>query len=124
MKRVKFIKSLNVEILPLTDYNIRYWNTEATPIMDEGEEKLLHTTLKVKMEIIPVHILSKVKGRKRISTTYIAYSKEVEDLLDMPFNTMRREIKELSFSLQFLHNKIDTATIFNKLRYLFTGKLK
>ena len=40
---------------------------------------------------MPVHTLSKVTNGE-VSSTYIAYSKEVQELLVMPFDVMKEEI--------------------------------
>ena len=119
MRYVNFIKSLNVERIPLTGRDMTYYSQNFTLVDDNGEPAFLHTQEQVTIHTIPINLISHVNTEKP-SETYIAYSKEVEELIEIPFMAIKEELYQA-----YTHKrKIETATWINRLQYLFTGNLK
>ena len=122
MKKVKFIKSLVVEELPLTSDNITYHSLDATPVLYKDEYHMLATNVETK--VVPIHIINQFNYEKhQVEEVFIAYSEEVEDLLHMPFKciTESRDMALNSYS-KLLH-KVNKANWIKRLKYLFTRKL-
>ncbi len=115
MRYVNFIKSLNVEKLPLTGTDIQYYSNNFTVVDDAGRPAFLHT-LNTTREVVPVHIISKREYGKR-TDTYIAYTKEVENLLGTPFKAIKEENDRL-------YRYYESKSFWQRLKFLFTGKIK
>lgn len=119
MRMVKFIKSLNVDLIPLTGNDMKYYSQNFTVVDDIGKPAFLHTEVQVKEHVVPINIFSQIRKGKR-TETYIAYSEEVQELLEMPF----KSINEQLYLAEKYKRKIETATWINRLLYVFTGKLR
>jgi len=94
MQLVNFISDLVINEVPRVNRDeVQYhcFSPKFAPISpDDG--LLLEDT--VETRVVPVHTLSKRTNGQTVST-YIAYSKEVQELLVMPFDVMKEEIDAL-----------------------------
>lgn len=119
MRYVNFVKSLVVERLPLAGREMAYYTQDFTCVDDNGEPAMLYTDSNITEHVIPVHMISHINKGERVET-FIAYSKEVEELIEIPFKAITEEL----FRANIYKRKIKTATWINRLVYLFTGKLR
>lgn len=123
MRQVKFIKSLNIEILPLTKYNeVEYHTYNPSHVMSEYDPYFLHTK-DVTTQVVPVNQFTKENSEGERVETYIAYSEEVEELLNMPFKSISHQIEMISRTLDIVRYTVTNATFIKRLKYLFTRKL-
>ena len=123
MRRITFIKSLNVESLPMLNLDeVRYHTAENIRAVSD-EEYLETRDYSVETHIVPVHMLR--TGNEFVKDTlYIAYSKKVQDLLGMPFDVMKKQLDEQSEQIQDLYLKISRirhAKFWKRVRFLFLG---
>ena len=136
MKRVKFVESLNVKEVAVGSCvdMMRYATLEECAPID-GTDRIL-APVKTNTRVVPIHQFCE-SGKPDI---FIAYSKEVEELLGMPFNVLHNDLKEAkayseriksSLSRFTLENdvlskkllQVNNASIWQRLKYLLTGKL-
>ncbi len=130
MRKVTFIKSLNVDLVPMLGHEeVRYHMMGPAPpipiLTDETEEYLL-TEATVETMVVPVHML-RTGNRNVRDTLYIAYSKEVQDLLGMPFDVMKRELDECRAHAEVQLHMLDKyrhAKWWRRLGYLFSRNFR
>ena len=123
MRKVKFIRSLNVELLSLHSTNVKYYSKNFTPVMEGEIPYLLDTPVKINTVVVPITQLTNIDKKGERVDTFIAYSEEVEELLVMPFKAIREEIDIVNSCLDIIKYKVINATFIKRLKYLFTGKL-
>lgn len=151
MKRVKFIKSLNIEEHCLYDNDeyFQYMVCKPLNFVDMEPAAFLETDDIIEHVVIPITDINQCvfsptpeNPHKTVTTTtFIAHSKEVEDLLEMPFkflheqiNGLQRKIDEENGTIYRLSNSLRTAKeglsdyatadVWNRLKYLFTGRIE
>lgn len=126
MRYVKFIKRLVIDKLPMISGDeIRYHTSHDLPPMIDGEMLLVKEP--VITHIVPIHRLCKATrdnrtGENHIDTIYIAYSKEVQELLEMPFDVIKSELETcrvLSHTQAIRLNRVRYATVWIRIKYLF-----
>ncbi len=132
MRYVKFIKGLQVDERPvLGPDEIRYHVMEPMPVPlfngDDQEEYLLPEGT-VETMVVPVHELRGCdkEDPRYPPELYIAYSKDVQMLLQMPFDVMKRQLDEQSTQIMTLYDEraaIRRATWWRRLVYVFDGDL-
>jgi len=92
MKRVKFIKSLNIESANLMGRDeLSYSTFNVTPVRD----LLLETNEPIRDHRVAIHQVSQIIDGARCDD-FIAYSEEVQKLLGMPFDLMKQQIDSLN----------------------------
>ena len=101
MRYVKFIKGLVIDERPMLNPDeVRYHAMGPVPpvpcIEPGGAEEHLLTEETVETMVCPIHEL---RGCDKENPTYppelyIAYSRDVQMLLKMPFDTMKRELED------------------------------
>lgn len=153
MRTAKLIKSLEIEEVQIFSGDEVQYTTLRYPdnLSVVGPEDFMDTDLKVEHSIVPVIRINTPKdvpqheleahgeamGRPPVDELYIAYSPEVQQLLEMPFNVLHQECKSLSASLSTtqtelrvvrgdftdLKLEIDGAGVWQRLKYLFTGDI-
>ena len=125
MRKVKFISGLKVESRPMLNPDeIRYHMMESIPPVPVGDE-FLATTAEVNTMVVPIHWLRKIENGEQVDT-YIAYSKDVQELLEMPFDVLRDENITLTHQLYDARDRIDNicgAGLWRRLKFLFTKKI-
>lgn len=129
MRIVKFIHSLNIQERPYYgEDEINYSNFDRISLIDrEPVGGGILTDEVCETKIVPVHKINRRKiNSNEVETTYIAYSEEVEKLLDMPFTLLKENAKlnsEYSYQLERELRRYTTATWWTRFRYLFTSKI-
>jgi len=132
VRRVQFIKGLVIDERPMVGPDeIRYHamgQVLPVPVFEAGgAEEYLLTEQTVETMVVPIHDLH---GCDTVNPTYppelyIAYSKDVQMLLKMPFDTMKRELEECrDFCTVQRHMLAEylAAPWWRRLRYLFNRK--
>ncbi len=142
MRKVKFIKSLNIEeVMSRDPNNIRYHEVRLDDWSMTLDRQLVNA--KTDKKIVPIHHISEGRRyecedspdgyRAEITDTYIAYSEEVEKLLEMPFKLINDENKELQLKVDRLNSELlEVRSRENRLReslwlrvkFLFNGSRK
>lgn len=150
MRRVKFIRSLNIEERTLYDCedSIRYHRMDKLNWIELGPESAyLETEDTIESVIVPIIKLynsfydptPENPYNVVTKTKFIAYSEEVEEFLEMPFKALHEQIKGLTCTVNRLYDELNTsdnqlyATIYDlnkytranvwaRIKYLFTGK--
>jgi len=144
MRNVKFVRSLNVEIAQvMSDTELRYHDFKMTRMASNGAS-LRFADEEVKEHVVPIHQFCRVTQEARhpgeapeIETTYLAYSKEVEELLELPFLALRNEVRDAHHGriraerqAEDLHSLnsmmtevVEEASFWKRLKFLFGGKL-
>lgn len=124
MREVTFIRGLEVETVRAAPLDgVRYYEMGELPTILPTEE-LLMTEQVVKERVVPVHRLRGLRGPR--SDTYIAYSADVQELLELPFTVMERQLKEQDVALLTLRSRLarlTDATLWERLRFLFQKRL-
>ena len=127
MRYITFIRSLNVERrVPCIGLDeVRYVAPQSAPsIYSEQGLEWLPATKTVEHRIVPVHHICK-QGRDGVrDDTYIAYSKEVEDLIRIPFKAIKESYDTIQGLYAALDETVRDSTLRRRLRYLFTGRLR
>lgn len=130
MREVTFVSGLKIESVLATGANeISYHVMSERPLFATDGSALALENMTVTSQVVPVHALRGLNWRDQ-STTYIAYSKEVQKLLCLPFDAMAKQIEALESTasqLRQLHDKrlreIADSTLWQRLKYLFTRKI-
>lgn len=129
MRYVKFIKGLQIDERPMLNPDeIRHHHMEPMPVPilePGGAEEYLLTEQTVETMVCPIHEL---RGCDNENPTYppelyIAYSKDVQMLLKMPFDTIKRELEECRATCdeqRGMLTDIRTAVWWRRLKYVFT----
>jgi len=130
MRYVKFIKRLVIDQIPMLSRDeIRYQSMEnMVPI---GPDNVLLPDSVVETQIVPIHRLCKAHrdrktGENYVDTTYIAYSKEVQELLEMPFDVIKSELEESRRQLNLVRRRLGdmlNANVWTRIKYLFKQEL-
>lgn len=128
MRYVKFIKALVVDKVPCENRDsIRYSvMQDIIPIVSDRNEVLL-TNEVVQDMVVPVHHLCRnhkdyKTGEIRRTNTFIAYSKEVQELLEMPFDVIKSELEScraLCTMYQGRLSDVKHANLWTRIKYLF-----
>lgn len=142
MKKVKFVRSLNIE-------NVEYYKhdeircTNMTPVMGDYGYGYLDTGAQVTDRVVPITKFTRYKRDPRTQEvfsqdTYIAWSPEVEELLDLPFRSLNEQIDTLKTKTWKLEDELrgykeanrelkscldKSATFWQRVKYLFARKL-
>ena len=107
MKKVKFIKSLNVEevfCIDRADF-IEYssFNTQYMVPIRSSSLAIIDTSNTVKKHAVPIHEIFEYNltedGIEEREETYIAISEEVEKLLGKPYSSLKQENSDLTQEL-------------------------
>ena len=134
MRRVKFIESLNVSEKMVGGMDdIRYHQRgEIEPIRYSEEGEFLISDEPITEAVCSVNQFSKMEGGERIDT-YIAWSKEVQDLIGTPFDLMKGSIDNLQSIVRARDvevcskneriSSILNSTIIERFKFLFTGSI-
>jgi hypothetical protein len=136
-RMVNFVKSLNVERVPMHDSKMFRYSGGYPKVIDTPDfYGIMDSTFEIKEHVVPVQHLSQSwvvpgkssLGRNMVHTkdTFIAVSEEVEDLLMLPFKHQYSKIKDLEYALS--HEKVklwqfQNASIWQRIKYLFTKEL-
>lgn len=141
MRKVKFIESLNIKEVPcMNKEHLQYHviNPAWTSFIGEGSEALCldeePTCRTVLIHHLCKHHRPPFKDPGKLSETeeiYIAYSKEVQDLIELPFDLIseqlsfyKRKNSELSgevIRLEGILMKIKQLSFYQRVKALFKG---
>jgi len=124
MRRVKLIRELVIDEVPVMGCEeIRYFTAPPLRTVGVGPNEFMAVDATVTTHVVPIHRISR-GSPSGVTHTYIAYSKEVQDLLEMPFDAITRE----SENCRALTNKtsrelgaIKNMRFWDRLRFLFVG---
>ena len=125
MRRVKFISGLKIEERPLLDTDEVKYGLYGDYMEAPTEDGMLDVGKAVTEMVVPVHRLSCVTNGTR-KDTYIAYSSEVQDFLETPFDALKEANEMLERQLSDARNRVDSicgAGLGRRLRFLFTRKI-
>tara|TARA_R100001143_G_C3360997_1_gene135681 strand:- start:13239 stop:13616 length:378 start_codon:yes stop_codon:yes gene_type:complete len=125
MKRVKFVRQLVVDDVRYVGDYVEYRCIGTSPDITrvvKGDEEGFLLGVEQK-ELAPVHHLCDVHNGTR-RDLFIAYSKEVQELLGMPFDTLSNELEDAREAISALHSRIGHATLWQRIKYLFTKRLR
>jgi|GEM_PF-4800103 len=103
MKKVKFIRSLNVEEVPCIDRSnfleYSYFDARNMIPIYRSSSAIIDTNNTVKKYVVPIHEIFEYNltedGIEEREETYIAISEEVEKLLGKPYSNLKQENSEL-----------------------------
>lgn len=128
MRYVKFIKGLVIDERPMLNPDeVRHHMIEPMPVPilePGGAEEYLLTEQTVETMVCPIHEL---RGCDKEHPTYppelyIAYSKDVQMLLKMPFDTYKREVEECRSHCEVLRHMLSDwrhAGLWERVKFLF-----
>lgn len=136
MRKVKFIKSLNVEDVILfsgQELKVHEFDLNCQQV---GDDLFIKPTDFISDRIVPVHRICFADENEQ-KDVYIAYSKEVEELISVPFSALNEarktaqtltadalnQLDSLNRDYHKLQNKIKDASFLDRVKYLFTGEL-
>lgn len=134
-RMVTFVKSLNIEKLPMHDpHAFKYPMLRPKVVDSHGFYGILDSTFEIEAHVVPIQHLCEswnVPLRRgpdllRTKDTFIAVSKEVEDLLELPFKHQYSRIKDLEYQLSYKEVKLwqfQNASLWQRIKYLFTMEL-
>jgi hypothetical protein len=128
VRYVKFIKALVIDERPVfgpDEYQYHVMEN-IVPLAGEVEEYLVSEQT-VETMVVPIH---EIRGANSIRPDwppelYIAYSKNVQLLLEMPFDTIKRELEEARVLVRGLSADLACfrcAGLWGRLRYVFTRR--
>lgn len=131
MREVNFIRGLVIEKVlcaPRQDIEVHDMRGSLTPTTTD--EALL-TDEAVTTTVVPVHRLSRstrepVTGDVVRCDTFIAYSKEVQELIEIPIDAIAEALKLCENNLQHSRQQVDSfrrGSFWSRLRYAFTGNI-
>ena len=101
-----------------------------------GDEFMVATPAELRCEIVPIHQVTKCFNRGALTKhedivrkdTFIAYSKEVEDILEVPIALLHERAEASEKSAQRAMHKhnillgmIGGASLWRRVKYLFSG---
>lgn len=99
MKKVKFIRSLNIEDVPCADrHYFEYHQLASVNFVEiEGSESILLSKEPSDCHSVSIQKINKATTASdllnpEIEETYIAYSKEVQEFLEMPFDLLQEQL--------------------------------
>ena len=128
MRRAKLIEGLKIKEIQAygpTHEIIPDMSLDAIPVEDNV---LMGDFKRIQCPIIPLGKLNRITREPEYR--YIVYSPEVEELLEMPFSALHREVGDLKAQMEHhtiqrrrLKRAINEATWLERLKYLFTRKL-
>lgn len=116
-----FIKSLNVEKVRLHDLNNYHYYSMETPYTACFKDKVFPVDKAVKSEIVDIHEICRHENGAT-SRTLIAYNREVEELIAIPFSAIKNQNDTLKHqnSLQRLHlNRVRSLSFWKRFCFLF-----
>lgn len=141
MRYVTLVESLNLRKLPmLNNDEVRYHSLEAiTPVPGPGEPEFLATDQRIETRVVPIHefvfpdrgkaapvnmdeLNRQVTARNSV---YIAWSQEVQELLEMPFDVLKRQLDEAHVLINCMRADLACyrhAGWWKRLRYLFNRR--
>lgn len=141
MRYVTLVESLNLRKLPmLNNDEVRYHSLDTiTPVPGPGDTEFLATEERIETRVVPIHeFVFPDRGRsapvdmdmlnRRVQAqnkVYIAWSQEVQELLEMPFDVLKRQLDEaqgLINDLRYVRDRYRYAGWWKRLRYLFTRR--
>lgn len=128
MREIKFIRNVEIDLLPMGNPDeVRYHMMGPVPPLpvmpDDHDPEFLLADYTIETQVVPVHYL-RTGNRNVRDDMYIAYSKEVQELLGMPFDIIRKEKEQM-----YKHNavldaklyRVKTAKVWQRIKFLFTG---
>lgn len=125
MKRVKFVRELVVDDVRYVGGYVEYrcigTSPDITRVLKNDQEGFLLGV--EERRLAPVHHLCDVHDGTR-RDVFIAYSKEVQELLGMPFDTLTEELERTRRIISTLHRRIEHASLWTRIKYLFTKRLR
>jgi hypothetical protein len=111
MKKVKFVKELYIEERPFYDIDepIRSVSIKNLNSVNDGDNGsgLLHTKEEIKTEIVPIYRIFNHEYGCDPKDVYIAYSMDVEQLLELPFKAMKADLKYYTSINSDLNHKVE-----------------
>jgi len=146
VKTVKFIESLNIREVPLLyGDSIRYQSPERLAFV--GLDAAIPVDEPVKTHVAPAHHFYEAFNgdhpwqEPEVIETYIAYTEEVQELLGMPFDTLKKNLEQEREAHSKTHKdleKISSAnnrvvdklemvsksSFWQRLKLLFSGRIK
>lgn len=141
MRYVTLVESLNLRKLPmLNNDEVRYHSLDTiTPVPGPGDTEFLATDQRIETRVVPIHqFVFPDRGKsapvdmdmlnRRVqaqNTVYIAWSQEVQELLEMPFDVLKRQLDEAHVwinDLRYDRDRYRHAGWWKRLRYLFTRR--
>lgn len=140
MRKVRFIKSLNVDDVRLAEgRDLEYYCKSPMPMIPiGGDSALVGCDETVDVQVVTVHRFSKITDGSR-KDMFIAVSKEVQDLLGIPLDVYKYQLDEIESLLigtkaalaradnwnEQMQNRVDSAnnsTVFQRIKFLI-GKI-
>ena len=145
MKTVKFIKGLVIdEVALLEGEDLHQWQYPIQNMARISSDSALMTEEKIDFRVVPIHHLRDSKrqldGSVKHSDTYIAYSDEVKDLLEMPFDVLqgcidaerahsgriesqlyKAESENRGYDSRM--REIDASSLWKRIKFVFTKKI-
>ena len=128
MRIVKFIQSLNIKDVRLYKYQeLKYSTLSMDRLQPISDDEFIDAEADTR--VIPVHEFRKNYGRNSDYTEeyFIAFSKEVQDLLEMPFDIMKEQLESAHSELSLLRRQLNSYKnmgILNRLRFFLTKRFK
>ena len=115
MREVIFIEGLKIKKVPMCKYDEIRYQYYSCPNYVPDEDQYILTESNIEHVIVPIHKISKLtQGVRR--DIYIAYSKEVDELLGEPIKLFQEELDRFN-------SMFERASFLQRLKYLFTGKI-
>jgi hypothetical protein len=123
VRYVNLIRSLDIIEVPMVNSEeVQYQPLESMHAVGI-DEFLLDTTATVKHKPLPIHKISKICHGQKVDT-FIAYSREVQDLLELPFDLLKKENEMLTISNSKLERELSNIKelpFLGRLKFLFTS---
>ena len=119
MKRVKFIRELVIDEVPMVERDEIRYHVFDDLVPFSADAALIAKDVEVR--VVPVHRLSKMHNGETV-TNYIAYSKEVQELLEMPFDVMKKEREILDGHCTRITRELDSyrdAKLWARIKFVF-----
>lgn len=123
--RATFVKSLNLE-----DVSVIHKNKDDDKVYRYYERRQMVPVFNVDPddEVVVIDDYTLVVDApvyKLYSGMYIAYSREVQELLAMPFDELSKQVKDQHDTIMRLNRdlrSVATARFWDRLKYLFSGR--
>ena len=122
MKIVKYVHSLNVEERPYLGVDELQSHRVDMPTLAPVPDGALALAEEVEVRVVPIHHLQWNNARQGRGDAYIAYSKEVQDLLEMPFDAMSKQIDTLidhNDRLRVRVHHFQNMTLWQRIKWVF-----
>lgn len=141
MRYVTLVESLNLRKLPMLNKDeVRFHSLETlTPVPGPGDTEFLATEQTIETRVVPIHEfvfpdrgkaapVSMDELNRRVvarNSVYIAWSPEVQELLEMPFDVLKRQLDEAHVLINGMSSDLACyrcAGWWKRLRYLFNRR--